>query len=140
MIDQAWYPCIFEISSSPGKVQMGGPLFSNVDGTAYQMMFRLPLPLKKGNLRLHVAGCQIGLLGANPSNYVSQLSINGMTHLAMKVMFESKEPVNMQQLKTYSMAPMDCGDFETVAVRVWCTVADPYQLHITTMLLNCYYA
>ncbi len=57
MNEQAWYPCVFEVPSPPGKVMMGGPLFSNVDGTPYQMMFRLPLPARKGNLRLHVSGC-----------------------------------------------------------------------------------
>ncbi|MHA2143228.1 MAG: hypothetical protein ACXADC_06645 [Candidatus Thorarchaeota archaeon] len=140
MIDQEWYPCVYEASSPPGKVMMGGPLFSNVDGNDYQMMFRLPIPARKGNMRLHVTGCQIGLLGADPANYVSQLSVNGMTHLAMKVMFEAKEPVNAQQMKTFSMAPQDASSYEAVCVRVWCSVSEPSKLHITSVSLHCYYA
>lgn len=140
MIDQAWYPCVYELTSPPGKVVMGGPLISNADGSAFQMMFRLPLPATKANMRLHVNGCQIGLLGADPGNFVSQLSINGMTHLAMKVMFESTDPVNMQQMKTYSMAPHDCSGYDSVIVRIWCSVSAPSKLHVTSVSLNCYYA
>ncbi|MHA1925648.1 MAG: hypothetical protein ACW974_07010 [Candidatus Thorarchaeota archaeon] len=140
MNEQAWYPCVYEVSTPPAKVTMAGPLFSNVDDTDYQMMFRLPLPLTKGNLRLHVIGCQIGLLGANAANYVSQISVNAMPHLAMKVMFESEEALTAQQMKAYSFAPLDVSSYEAVCVRVWCTVSVPKQLHITSVSLHCYYA
>jgi len=138
--DQAWYPCVFETTTGPGHVMMGGPLISNAGTQPFQMMFRLPLPVRKGNLRLHVAGCRIGLLGADPGNFVSQLSVNGMTHLAMKVMYESTEAVSAQQLKEYSMAPHDCSNYEAVLVRVWCKVNAPSKLHVTSVSLNCYYA
>jgi hypothetical protein len=140
MIDQGWYPCVFESTSPAGKVTMAGPTVSNAEGTAYQMNFRLAVPLRKGNLRLHVTGCQLGVLGADPGNSVTQLSVNGMTHQAMDVMFESKEPVNMKQLKTYPMAPRDCSNFEAVCVRIWASTSVPSKLHLVSVSLNCYYA
>jgi hypothetical protein len=140
MNDEAWYPCVYEVCSPPGKVMMAGPVLSNVDGTEYQMIFRLPLPARKGNMSLHVAGCQIGLLGADPGNFVSQISVNGMTHLAMKVMFQTKEPVNAQQVKALSFPAHDASGYEGVLVRVWCNVSAPSSLHITSVSLHCYYA
>ncbi len=140
MIDEAWIPCIYEICSPPGRIQMAGPLLSNVDGTEYQMMLRLPLPASKGGLRLHVDGLQIGLLGADQANYVSQISVNGMTHLKMKVMFEAKDALNAQQLKSYSFEPHNCGGYESVLGRVWCSVSAPSKLHISSVSLHCYYA
>ena len=140
MNDEARYPCVYEMCSPPGKVQMAGPLFDNVDDTNHQMSFRLPLPARKGHLRLHVNGCQIGVLDADPANYVSQLSVNGMTYAAMNVLFESKDPVNAQQLKPYSFGAHDASNFESVCVRVWCTVSAPHDLNISSVSLHCYYA
>ena len=105
MIDEAWYPCVFEITETPGKMKMGGPLFNNVDGSPFQMMFRLPLPTRKGNMRLFVKGVNVGVIKADPANCVSQISVNGMTFEAMNVLFESTEHANMKQLKTYPFAP-----------------------------------
>ncbi|MFW9975816.1 MAG: hypothetical protein ACFFDQ_11145 [Candidatus Thorarchaeota archaeon] len=140
MVDDAWIPCIFEVSSPQGRVHMAGPLISNTDDTDYQMMFRLPIPAMKGNMRLHIDGCRVGVLGADQANYVSQLSINGMTYQAMKVMFETKEPINAQNLKSYSMTPYDASTYEAVLVRIWCSVSEANKLHLSSVLLHCYYA
>jgi len=140
MNDDAWYPCVFEVGTPPGKIMAGGPLLSNVDDTDTQIIFRLPLPIKKGNMSLHVAGVQIGLLGADPMNFVSQISVNGMTHLAMKVFFEATDDLTAQQLKTYQFPAHNCGGYEAVLARVWSSVSAPSKLHITSVALHCYYA
>ncbi len=140
MVDDAWIPCVFEVSSPQGRVHMAGPLISNIDSTDYQMMFRLPVPAIKGNMRLHIDGCRIGVFGADPANCISQLSINGMTYQAMKVMFETKEPINTKTLKSYSMPPHDASNYEAVLVRIWCSVSEASKLHISSVSLHCYYA
>jgi hypothetical protein len=139
MVDKTWIPCIFEVSSPPGRVHMAGPLISNTDDTDYQIMFRLPAPAMKDNMRLHIDGCRVGVLGADPANYVSQLSINGMTYQAMKVIFETKEPINAQNLKSYSISPHDASNYEAVLVRIWSSVSEANKLHLTSVSLHCYY-
>ncbi|MGY5871398.1 MAG: hypothetical protein RTV72_04055 [Candidatus Thorarchaeota archaeon] len=140
MNDEAWYPCVYELSKPPANVRMSGPLITNVDESDNQIILRLPVPLRKGHLKLHVTGVQIGLYGADSANYVSQISVNGMTHLAMKVMFEAKDAINAQQLKTYTFAPHDCSGYEAVLARVWCAISAPSKLHIASVSMKCYYA
>jgi hypothetical protein len=139
MADEAWIPVVYETAKPPDKVQMAGPYFDNVDDTDFELMFRLPLPGIRGGQRLHIDGIKIGVFDADPANYVSKLTVYGVAFNSNDSVFVSEEPINSPQVKSHSFPATDVSNWESIMVRVWCSVSVARDLNISSVLLHCYY-
>jgi hypothetical protein len=140
MVDEAWIPAVYELASPPHKVQMAGPYFDNVDDTDFELMFRVPLPATKGGLRLHIDGVKVGVFDADPANSVLKYAINGIAYDSMEGLFVDKEPIVDRELRTRSFPAVDASKWESVMIRVWCTVSAAKDLNLSSVLVHCYYA
>jgi len=55
----AWVPCVFELESVAGKVNLDSRSISNVDGTDLNQRWGITVPLVKGSLGLNITGIRI---------------------------------------------------------------------------------
>lgn len=139
MQDVVWMPMIFEAVKPAAKAQMAGPVIANVDDTDYELLFRLPLPAKKGDLRLHIDGMRLGVHTASPQNYVEKFNVNGISCQDVDVLVHDLNPVTGKELREMMFPEIDVSMWESLAMRVWCKVSAPVKLGLTTALLHCYY-
>jgi hypothetical protein len=137
--DEAWIPLIYEISSPAGKAQMAGPVIANVDDTDFEILYRLPIPTLKANLRLHIDGMRIGVHTASPGNHVVKFNVSGVSYQNVDVLAQCLEPVTMKMMKTHMFSAQDVSKWESLTIRVWCSVSAPVKLGLTTAFLHCYY-
>lgn len=139
MEDVAWFPLIFELANPSDKAQMAGPVLSNVDTEDFQVMYRLPLAGLKGNKRLHIDGAQLGVYYADPSNFVPRFHVNAISFNDVDALAKIEEPIQMKMMKTQMFPAVDVSHYESVFIRLWCTVAEPKKIAISSAMLHCYY-
>ncbi|MHA2058796.1 MAG: hypothetical protein ACW979_14345 [Candidatus Thorarchaeota archaeon] len=140
MVDEAWIPAVYELAIPTDKVQMAGPYFDNVDDTDFQLMFRVPLPATKGNLKLHIDGIKVGVFDADTANNVLQYWVYGIAFDTNQSLFQDTQPIIAQELRTKRFPAIDVSKWESVMVRVWCAVTAAHDLNISSILVHCYYA
>ena len=140
MDDVAWFPLTHELTKPPGKARMSGAVLVNTDAEHFEILYRLPIPTMKGNKRLHIDGAQLGVYSADPMNYVQKFHVNRASFNDINVFAKVDEPITMKMMKTHMFPAIDVSNYESVTIRVWCSVSDPAKIALTTAMLHCYYA
>ncbi|MFX1331010.1 MAG: hypothetical protein ACFE9W_05615 [Promethearchaeota archaeon] len=140
MVDEAWIPAIYELAKPVSSVQMAGPYFDNVDDTDFELMFRVPLPATKGNLRLHIEGVKVGVFDADPANSVKRYTVYGVAYDKNEQLFTDDQPIVNPELRIRNFPAIDASVWESVMVRVWCEVSAAHDLNISSIMIHCHYA
>ena len=140
MQEEAWIPLVYEISSPAGKTQMAGPVIANVDDTDFEILYRLAIPTMKGNLRLYIDGMKLGVHTADPGNYVVKFNTAGVSYQEVQMIARCLVPITTKMMKTEMFPAQDVSKWESITIRVWCSVSAPVKLGLTTAFLHCYYA
>lgn len=139
MVDEAWIPAVYELAKPENKVQMAGPYFDNVDDTDFELMFRVPLPATKGNLRLHIDGVRVGVFDADPANNVQKYIVYGIAYNRNEKLFNDPQPIVAPELRERRFPAAEVSSWESIMVRVWCVVSAPNDLNISSVMVHCYY-
>jgi len=138
----AWVPCVFEVSTTAGKLINSGQNLSNLDGTDIWTLHTLPIPMLKGTLKLYITGLRVGLYDADDGDYITGAYVAGQKYNAASDLFisDATDYKTAQTLITYTCAAKDCSAFDAVRVTLSLFCTDNVALDISSISLRCYYA
>ena len=138
----AWVPCVFEVSTTAGKLINSGQNLSNLDGTDIWTLHTLPIPMLKGTLKLYITGLRVGLYDADDGDYITGAYVAGQKYNAASDLFisDATDYKTAQTLITYTCAAKDCSAFDAVRVTLSLFCTDNVALDISSVSLRCYYA
>lgn len=139
---EEWVPCVFELETTPGKVASSTWTIRNVDATEANLSFVIPLPTRRGGMRLHLSGITVGVQDASPGNSVPKFHARGINYDKSTVLEPSKHltPISAATKAQHLFAPVDCSPYEVVKVVVYLECTTPHGVDISFVTAKCHYA
>jgi len=137
----AWVPAIYEATTEPGKVDVGAAYtITNVDGTDFWGIFRIPLPTAKGSLKLYISGYSAGILDADDGDYLTEIRLYGLIYSsATQVAVTTTDYKTAQKVEvTFAALDMSSYDSALLSLSIFATNANDFDLMFANV--RCYYA
>lgn len=139
--EKSWIPCIFELSSIPGKVVCTPQELAvkeNVSNGA--LTYTFTGPTMSGNRRLQLSGVMVGITKADSANFISKIEIRAMSLGQVQMLWENTNQNATIQKFQQGFGPIDCGNYDAlkVVIRVN-TSAEPHNTRIGFVALQASY-
>ena len=135
----AWVPCSFMAANAIDLTKYGSFALVNTDGTNGQWVYTLLEPFIKNTLKLHITGVRLVISGANATNYVTRVRVDGLVYDNVTNIAQDFADRTTPGLYTSVIAAHDSSGYNEVQIFVEVVVADAAGLDIRGVEVEYYY-